>query len=50
MKTTPARQMFPKGLAKILLGIDMDTILNFLKRADRQRAFRKCILLPPSGV
>ena len=36
MKTTPSRQIFPEGLAKILLGITMDPNLHFLKRADRE--------------
>ena len=36
MKTTLSPQIFPKGLAKILLGIPMDPILKFLQRADRQ--------------
>ena len=36
MKTTPSQQIFPKGLAKILLGISMDLIVNFLERKDRE--------------
>ena len=32
MKTTPPRQFLPKGLTKILLGIPMVPILNFLGR------------------
>ena len=34
MKATPSRQSFPEELAKILLGIPLDPILNFLERAD----------------
>ena len=48
MKSAPSRQILPEGLAKVLLGIPMDPILNFLERADR--AFRKYVLLPLSGV
>ena len=36
MKTAPSRQIFPKELAKILLGIPMDPILSFLERGDRE--------------
>ena len=36
MKTTPSQQIFPKVLSKILLGIPVDPILNFLERADRE--------------
>ena len=49
MKTILSRQIFPKGLAKILLIIPMDPILNFFGKS-RQRAFRKCMLLSPSGI
>ena len=35
-KTTLSQQIFPKGLAKVLLAIPMDPILNFLERADRE--------------
>ena len=35
VKTTPSRQIFPKELSKILLGIPMNPILKFLERADR---------------
>ena len=34
MKTTLLRQIFPKMLAKILLGVPMDPTLNVLERAD----------------
>ena len=33
MKTIWTWQIFPKGLAKISLGIPVDPILNFLERA-----------------
>ena len=36
VKTTLSRLIFPQGLAKILLGIPMDLVLNFLQRADRE--------------
>ena len=36
VKTTLSREIFPKGLAKILLGIPMDPILNFSEGADRE--------------
>ena len=48
VKTTSLRQIFHKGLAKILLDIPMDLILMF--ESSKQRAFRKSILLPSSGV
>ena len=47
MNTTPSRQIFLKGLAKISLDKPIDPILSFLEGADR--AFRKCILLPPTS-
>ena len=36
VKTTPLRQIFLKGLAKTLLGLPVNLILNFLERADRE--------------
>ena len=36
VKTAPWQQVFPEGLAKILLGIPVDPVLNFLERADRE--------------
>ena len=36
VKFTPSQQIFPKGLAKILLDIPMDPILNILESADRE--------------
>ena len=39
-----SRQIFPKELAIILLGIPMDPILNFLERAEKER-FQKLYVL-----
>ena len=36
MKTTQSLQIFPKERAKIVRGILIDPILNFLERADRE--------------
>ena len=44
VKTSPSRRIFPKWLAKILLGIPMDPILNFYKE-QTERACRKWIHL-----
>ena len=37
MKTTVLRQIFPKGLAKILLRVPMDPVLNCVERKDRRK-------------
>ena len=49
LNTSLSRQIFPEGLAKILLGISMDHILKLFGKS-KQRAFRKCIPLSLSGV
>ena len=36
VKTTPSQQIFPEGIARSLLVIFMDPILNFLERAGRE--------------
>ena len=43
MKTTPLEQIFPERLAKIVLGIPVDPILNFLK--EQAQSFHKMYTL-----
>ena len=38
---------FPSGLAKILLGVPMDPILNFLERADKELSENVYFCPPP---
>ena len=50
VKTTSLRQIFHKGLAKILLGITMDLILIFWK--EQTKSFQKMYTFapPPPGI
>ena len=50
MKTTPLQQIFPKGIAKILLGKPMVLIFNFLERTDRELSDNIYFYPPPLGA
>ena len=50
VKSTPSQKIFPNLLAKILMGIAMDPILNFLERAERELSENVYKFLSTSGV